>query len=160
LRSLFTRRWEIDRATLNIAAIAIVRDQHGLVNVRLLRSGLGGRSPDQPPPAANPAGREFLIRHLDLRLDRLVVADYSKRTPVVREFNLNFRHTYMNVTSAKQLAEPLAGAFANLAGAIDSVMPELGEVLRTTGGMLEEAGRKAGEAVKGLFESLEKSLRK
>lgn len=160
LRSLFTRRWEIDRAMLDVAGISIVRDQHGLVNVRLLRSGLAGASPDQPPAEARPAGREFLIRHLEVRLDRLVIADYSKRTPVVREFNLNFRHTYENVTSAKQLAEPLASAFAGLGGAVGEVVPEFGAVLRTAGGTLEETGRKAGEAVKGFFESLEKTFKK
>jgi hypothetical protein len=68
----------------------------------------------------------------------------------VREVALNFNHTYENITSAKQLAAPL----------VDLLAPQAGGVLRGAGDAMKESGRKAGEAVKGLFDTLEKSLRK
>jgi hypothetical protein len=162
LASLFSRRWEIDDAVLHVALLAVVRDQRGVVNARLFRGGPTGTAPGRPP-AATPKperARGFLIRHLEVRIDRLTVADYSKGTPAVREFNLNFRHTYENVTSVRQLAAPLADTSAGLSRALESVLPEIGTALRSARGTLKETGRKAGEALKSFFESLEKSLRK
>jgi uncharacterized protein involved in outer membrane biogenesis len=162
LTSLFSRRWEIDDAALHVALVAIVRNQHGVVNARLFQRSLAGTAPDQPTAAA-PApeqSRGFLIRHLEVRIDRLIVADYSDRAPAVREYNLNFHHTYANVTSAQQLAAPLADISVDLSRALETVMPEVSTALRKAGDALKATDRKAGDAVRGFFESLEKSLRK
>jgi hypothetical protein len=78
----------------------------------------------------------------------------------VRELALNYNHTYENVTSAQQLAAPLGNLLAPVAGAIGGLAPEAGAALRAAGDKFKESGRKAGEAVKGFFESLEKSLKK
>jgi hypothetical protein len=161
LASLFSRRWEIDDAALHVALLAIVRDQRGVVNARLFQGGPAGTSSDRPPAAAPKPDRArgFLIRHLEVRIDRLIVADYAKRAPAVREFNLNFRHTYENVTSVQQLAAPLVDSSAGISRALESVLPDIGTTLRSAGGTLKETGRKAGDALKSFFESLEKSLK-
>jgi len=157
--SLVAGRRVIDRAMLDVATVTIVRDRQGRVNVRLLEHSPAGARPAAALSAPPPAGG-ILIRRLEVRLDRVVVADYAAPTPEVREYRLNFHHTYLNVTSARQLAEPLATALGNLGDAVDRVMPEWSGRLRRTSDRIEEAGRKTGEKLKGLFESLEKSLKK
>jgi hypothetical protein len=159
LFSLFGHRPVIDYIVVNMTGITLVKDQRGLINTKVFQEGLAGPSPHPPPPAAAPA-REFLIKRLQVRLDRLVIADYSRRKPDVREFTLNFSHTYENVTSAKQLAAPFADIFAPVAGAIGGILPETDAALRAAGGRVKETGRKTGEAVKGLFDALEKTLKK
>ena len=163
LFSLFSHRPVIDYLVVNMTRITLVKDQRGLINTRAFQEELAGPSsepaPPSPPPAAAPA-REFLIRRLQVRLDRLVIADYSRGNPDVRELPLNFSHTYENVTSAKQLAAPFADIFAPVAGAIGGILPETDVALRAAGGRVKETGRKTGEAMKGLFDALEKTLKK
>jgi hypothetical protein len=160
LFSLFGHRPVIDYMVVNMTGITLVKDQRGLINTRVFQEGLAGPSPDSPPSSAAAPAREFLIKRLQVRFDRLVIADYSGRKPDVHEFTLNFSHTYENVTSAKQLAAPFADIFAPLAGAIGGILPETDAALRAAGGRVKETGRKTGEAVKGLFDALEKTLKK
>ena len=159
LFSLFGHRPVINDLVVNVAVVSLVKDQRGRINTRVYQEGLAGPSPEPPAAAAAPA-REFLIKRLQVRLDRLVIADYSKGKPDVREFTLNFSHTYENVTSAKQLAAPFADLFTPVAGAIGGILPETDAALRAAGGRVKETGRKTGEAVKGFFEALEKTLKK
>ena len=165
LTSLLGRRWVVDDATVDFAGVSVVRDQKGRVNARLFQEGLAGAAAS--PPSAKAAreatgrtGREFLIKRLTLRIERVVIADYSLPKPETREYNLNFSRTYENVTSARQLAVPLAEALGNLSGILTGAIPESSGVLRDAGNTLKQAGRRTGEAVKGLFESLEKSFQK
>lgn len=160
LFSLFGHRPVIDYIAVYMTGITLVKDQRGRINTRVFQEGLAGPSPDSPPPPPAAPAREFLIKRLQVRLDRLVIADYSRRKPDVREFTLNFSHTYENVTSAKQLAVPFADIFAPVAGAIGGILPETDAALRAAGGRVKETGRKTGEAVKGLFDALEKTLKK
>jgi hypothetical protein len=160
LLSLFGHHPVIDDMVVNFARITIVRDQRGLTNTKVFQEGLTGTSSDPPPPAAAALAPEFLIKRLQVGLERLVIADYSGRQPAVREFTLNFSHTYQNVTSAKQLAAPFAEIFAPVADAIGGILPEADAALRAAGGRAKETGRKAGETMKGLIDTLEKSLQK
>lgn len=162
--SLLGRRWEVNDAAVDIAKISIVRDQEGRVNARIFQEGLAGQAGIRPSAESSRAEpgkeREFLVRHLTVRIDRLLVADYSLRKPETREYNLNFSHTYENVTSARQLAAPLAKSLGGLAGVLAGTLPESNGALRDAGDTLKAAGRKTGEALKGFLESLEKRFPK
>jgi hypothetical protein len=159
LFSLFGRRPVVDEAVVDVAEVAVVKNQEGLVNAALFQERLVGSSPSRPAATEKPP-RDFLIRRLQVRFDRLVTADYSRRKPEVQEFHLNFNRSYENVTSMKQLTAPLADIFIPVAGAIDGMLPEAGVVLRAADDKIMETGRKAGETMKGLFEALEKTLKK
>ncbi|HUJ45212.1 MAG TPA: hypothetical protein VLW52_16575 [Opitutaceae bacterium] len=161
LFSLFGRRPVIDEAVVDVAGITLVKDAQGVINARVFQQGWTGSSRGQASSSSE-AGRrrEFLVRRLQIRCDRLVIADYSKRTPDVREFDLNLSRTYENVTCPKDLAAPLADVLAPVAGVIGGVLPEAGLALRGASDKVVDTGRKTGEAVKGLFEALEKSLKK
>jgi uncharacterized protein involved in outer membrane biogenesis len=162
LFSLFGPRLEIDDAVVDVARVVIMTDAHGVINARAFQQGLAGPAGDHPQASAGAPRpeREFLIRRLQVRFDRLEIADYSRSRPEVREFDLHFNHTYENVTQAQQLAAPLAELSLPIAGAIDAVLPGASGQLRSLGDRFKETGRKAGETVKGFLEALEKSLKK
>ena len=163
--SLFSQRLVVDDAVIDVAGITLVRDQHGAVNAALFQERLVGaaspaRAPTGAPGEAKGREQEFLIKRLQVRCDRLVIADYSGRQPAVRELALNFNHTYENVTSAQQLAALLGELLVPGAGTVGSLGPEAGTAPRGAGSSLKETGRKTGEPVKGFFDALEKSLKK
>jgi hypothetical protein len=162
--SLFSQRLVIDDAVIDVAGVTLVKDAHGAINAWLFQERLAGASAARTqagaPVEAKSRQQEFLIKRLQLRCDRLVIADYSRRPPAVRELALNFNHTYENVTSATQLAAPLGDLLAPVAGAVGGLVPEAGAALRAAGDKVKETGRKTGEAVKGFFDSLEKSRKK
>jgi len=164
LFSLFGSRVVVDDAAIDVAGITIVRNGRGLLNVTQFQQGLAG----PPAPAGAPGGtsgparppRQFLIKRLTIGCDRVVMADYSRRRPDVREVNLRFHHVYTDVTSPQQLAAPLAQVLSPFAAALGIITPQADSALRSAGGLLKETGRQTGAAVKGFFEALEKSLKK
>jgi hypothetical protein len=165
--SMFGQRLVIDDAVIDVTGVTLVKDSQGAINAWLFQERLANAPAGRPatgpagsPAAANNRPPEFLIKRLQLRCDRLVIADYSRGQPAVRELALNFNHTYENVTSATQLAAPLGDLLAPVAGAVSGLSPEAGAALRAAGDRFKESGRKAGEAVKGFFDALEKSLKK
>ncbi len=165
LFSLFSRRVVVDDAALDVAAVTLVRNEHGRLNATDLRDALA-RAPAPAPArdAAAQAGpaqpgrppRQFLIKHLTLTCDRVVIADYSKRRPAVSDINLRFHHVYTDVTSAQQLIAPLPQVLSPVAVALGYLTPETDSLLRSAGQMLQDTGRRTGDAVKALIESLEK----
>ena len=161
LLSVFRGRLVVDDVVVNVAAITMVRDNRGLVNARVFQEGFAGPPQDRPTsPPKETKEREFLIKHLNLRFDRLVVADYSQRQPTRREYDINLSHTYENVTSVKQIIMPLGGAYATLTGAVGLLLPDAGTALKSADEAFKGTGKTATETVKGLFEALEKSLKK
>ena len=161
LFSLFGQCPVIDDAGVDVAAVTLVRNDHGVINAGADPAGWDATPENQrQPPAEAGRPREFLIRRLQVRCDRLVIADYSKRAPEVREFDLNFHHSYENVTSAKEVAAPLVDVLAPVMGALGGLPPAGGSPPRSVSDTVVETGRKTGEALKGLVEALEKRLKK
>ncbi len=176
LFSLFSSRVVVDDATIDVAAITLVRDERGQLNATLFQQGLTG-SRGLAAPAAAPSRtartarpepgsggvaqparppREFLIKRLTVTCDRVVVADYTKRRPAVSEVELRFHHVYTNVTSTQQLIAPLAQVLSPIAVALGYMTPETDALLRSASQLLQETGRKTGDTVRGLLEALEK----
>jgi hypothetical protein len=50
----------------------------------------------------------FLINRLELKLDKLIVADFVPATPDIREYSCKLYYTFNNVTDPKQLMAPFA----------------------------------------------------
>lgn len=157
--SLFTRTWKIDNAVVHLAAITLVRDTHGGVNARRFEEGWSGPvAPSSAEGDESKSEHAFRISRLALQVDRVVVADYGGDRPLVRIFNVHFTHTYTNVSGMQGLAAAVAAIMARTGGAGQRILPQGGSFLRAASEQLQEAGRKTGAAVKGLFESLEKKL--
>ena len=121
--------------------------QQGLTGQR--REPVGAKTPE--------AKKEFLIRHLVLKFDKIVYADHSGRNPVVKEFNLNLNQDMRDVDSVAKLVSPFSGAALGLlTDPNNGLFKNNPELLKGMAGPLQEAGRKVGEKLKGLLDSLDK----
>jgi hypothetical protein len=161
----------VDRMKLHFAKITLVRRAGGESNAEVFQKNLGGvatakPAKGSPPPAsASTPPRKFLIRNLTLRCDDLVVANYAGAKPVVRDYHLGIDQTYRDVTDAKQLLVPAVMkplAAANLDLRLDMLVPgdfgkALGNAAKSGTDFLKQAGKKASDTVKGLWEKLEDS---
>lgn len=158
--SVFSRTWRIDDALVHLSAVTLVRDARGGVNVRRFEEGSSGSTVPKPAKggSAKP-NHAFWIGRLALQVDRVVIADYSGGRPLVRTFNVHFKHTYTNIAGMQGLAAPVAAIMARTGEAGRGFLPRAGSLLHTASEDLQAAGQKTGAAVKGLFESLEKKLR-
>lgn len=160
--SLFSDQPVFDRMFVDAATITLVRRTDGRTNAEAFQGNLeNGKR--EALVAKSEAHRGVLIRNLELRIDRLVIVDYSLRVPGRREFTLNLRQTYTDVTRLDQLFE--VGALTQLAPvavAIGGLLPgDLGKIISDASGAggerLQEFGRKTGERMKGFFDALEES---
>ncbi len=152
LLSLFTDRWVASEVVVDVAKVTLVRNGRGELNADVFRDGLSATS-------APGAKRAFFIRHLVLRFDSLVYADYSGDRPAVKEYALGLKRDLREVDSVAKIISPFAGT-------------ALGLVTKTVGGLFEgssgrylapgaadtlrDAGKKTGETLKGLMRSLDK----
>lgn len=167
LTSLWSDRLVVDRLVVNVEEVNVVRNADGATNIDLFRTRL------MPPPAeerpAAPA-RPFLVRELIFRLDRVVIADYSRRAPRLQTFDLNINRQFENVTDVKEILTPLvadlsAAGLTNLAESILglAVPAPLRNILNdilSGGGLRQEGGDQPGGAVKNIFDALEERLKK
>jgi hypothetical protein len=120
--------------------------------------------------AAPPRPAKYLVRKLRLRVDRLIVADYSGSTKQEKTYSLGIDHTYTDISDPKQLLVPDVVRSLYPFGAHRDVVRFIpGEFGEALGGLLgssakvtsklKDAGQKAGDYVKGLFDKLEQSAK-
>jgi uncharacterized protein involved in outer membrane biogenesis len=183
LHSVFSDRVVVNDAVFDVAFIAVVRNAQGQTNIDAFKAGLhppvpDQKSPDQgngsnpaPAPAPAPPGpkappKQFLIHHLVVKLDKIIIADYTGTEPKVREIDVQINRTFTDVTSLKQISAPLVadlsvagvGKLANsVLGIIfpTTILESLGVAAKDTGGILQDTGKKTTGFFKGLFDSLE-----
>lgn len=163
VRSLFDDQTVFDHMMIDVASVTLVKRADGATNAEVFEANLKGSPGGATLVAGNPTTRKVLVRQLDLQIDRLVIEDHSLRQPSRREYTLNLRQSYTDVTQLEDLLAPAAlKGLAPVAAAISGLLPgAMGEALKQAGSLgtesLREAGRKAGERVKGFFDALEES---
>jgi len=160
---LLLGRIEAAAVELDVAQVTLVKDAAGRLNAvvfkEALLAGADAGSLPRPPPAPKGKGAApaFLIHRLTLRFDRLVYADHSGARPAVSEYNLGIRRDLREVDSVVKLLSPFDGAALRVVGdALRGMFRRDPRVLEDVTKFLEEAGKKTGETLKGLWESLEK----
>ncbi|HZP60372.1 MAG TPA: hypothetical protein VFB27_08600, partial [Opitutaceae bacterium] len=179
--SLFGDRIIVNDAVFDVALVAMVKNAQGQTNVKVFETGVVGPPPEQKPgeksapePAKKPApkpAKQFLIRHLVVKLDKIIIADYSGRSPRIQEIPVNINRTFTDVTDLKQISVPLVADLSvagvgNLAGDVlglvipAPILESLGVAAKGTGGLLQQTGQKTGNFIKGLFDSLEEKPKK
>jgi len=153
LRPLLSHRFVADKVIIDVETLSLVRNQQSVLNMDSFLSGMAQSKevPDQPKKENQKM--DFLIRHLVLKFDRLVMADYSSKKPQIKEYNLQLQREMRGVDSVAKLVEPFLGVMLNAPRGLNDAAPS---ALDQTVNSLQQAGRKTGESLKKLFQSLEK----
>ena len=158
LFSLFGSRLVADEVVVDVAQVTLVRNQQGITNAAAFQEALTKK-------AGAPAGgtkqgtakQAFLIKHLVLKFDKLVYADYSSGSLKGKEYNLNINREMRDVDSVTKLVSPFTGSALGLVtGALSGIFPKNQDLLKSLTETLQDAGAKTGEKLKGLLDSLDK----
>ena len=150
--SLFGSPWRIDAAAVHVAEVALVRDSRGRLNDHLFARGF--------PELTTASSHGPLIKRLDLRVDRVVMVGDERGQPKVRNYDIHFHRVFSDVTDLHAVAAAVIVTVGRDSPESGGIASETGSLLHKAGAHLESAGRKTGDTVKGLIESLEKKLRK
>lgn len=159
LFSLFGSRLLVREIVVDVAQVQLVRNREGTLNALAFQEGLAGKE-ETGTQAKGGTKREFMVKHMVLKFDKLVYADYSGRTPVTKTYNLNLNRDMRDVDSVKKIFSPFAGSALGLVSeSLGGVFKADPNLIRDATGVLQEAGKKTGEKLKGLFDSLDKQKR-
>jgi hypothetical protein len=164
LFSLLADRFEADRVVLDVAQVTLVRNRDGVLNATLFKDGLAGAQPTDGSAPAPSRRRGFFIKHLVLKFDRLVYADYSGRQPAVKTYEVALRRDLTDVDSLTKVISPFTGSALQLVSGTlghlfqgrDDLLQAAPAAITDAVGNLQDAGRKTGEGLKSLIQSLEK----
>jgi hypothetical protein len=163
--SLFTDRLEADRVVLDVAQVTLVRNHDGTLNAAVFKDGLAGAAGTGGAGSSPGGGRRgFFIKHLVLKFDRLVYADYSGRQPAVKSYEVALKRDLTDVDSLTKIISPftgtalglVSGTLGNLFHGRDDLLKSAPAAVKDTVGTLQDAGRRTGEGLKNLIQSLEK----
>ena len=162
LSSFFSSKISANEVVLNIARCTVVRDQKGVVNATAFSRALNGEGGSSKATESKPSGKskEFLIKHLVLSFDKLVYADYSGATPTTKEYDLNLHSDLRDVDSVAKIVKPITDAsIGMLADALSGALNGRSDLLKDAARALDGSGKKAGEKLKGLLDSLDNKKR-
>ena len=160
LASAFSGQVVIDTLDVDVGKIELVRRREGALNASEFMAAFS--KPKAGPAGAAPARPlKYLVKSLHLRVDQLVVADFSGAAPDEKAYRLAIDQTYANVTDARQLLVP--GVVRSLRDFglrqdITRLIPgDFGSALNAALGGAEHITTKAKDLIKGLFDKLEHS---
>ena len=167
---LFGDSLVIDDLYLDAESIHIVRQHGGRSNAGDFAAAFSKSTAAGSAPASPAKPFRYLVRRLQIRLDRLVIADYSGSNPEVKTYNLNIDHTFSNVTDPRQLLVPdvVRSLYSfGLRRDTEQLLPgEFGRALADAVGAaahvgvkLKDATQKTGDYFKGLLDKLEQTAK-
>lgn len=159
LLPLFSKRLQADEVVVDVAQVTLVKNKDGVLNAVAFKEGLAGK--EQPgseqPKSGGGEAPKFFIKHLVLKFDKLVYADYSGGRPSVKEYNVGIARDLENVDSVAKIVSPFTGAALGVVtDAVGGMFKGASQLLQGAGGLIKDSGQKAGETLKGLIHSLEK----
>lgn len=145
----------------DVAQVTLVKNQKGELNSTVFSNGFSSQKPAAPaggnPPASNPKSQGFMIHHLVLKFDKLRYADYSRAgRPYLKDYDINLDREMTDVDSMAKLISPLTGsALGLMASAFGGMSPKDADALTQAVDLLQGAGRKTGQSLKNLLQSLD-----
>jgi hypothetical protein len=169
---LFSRvtsdRIQIRNLDMDIDTIEVVRRHDGRSNAVDFAAAF--RRPAEPAASKAPLGAQthYRVKRLHLRLDRLIVADFTGSKSYEKTFDLKIDETFTNVVDARQLLSPDVVARLRAFGFhhdLSELLPgEFGTALADAvggagqiGAKVRDTVQKAGGALKGLVDKLDQS---
>jgi hypothetical protein len=159
LFSLFSERFVADEVVVDVAQVTIVRNKQGVLNAMAFKERFASRPPspvEPPPPSRSEPQKKFLIRHLVMKFDKLVYADYSGTRPSTKTYALNIDREMKDVDSVSKLISPFSGqALAIVSNTLGGVLRLNPDQLMDAARGIEDAGKRLGDRLKNLFRSLE-----
>lgn len=160
----------VDNFLVDVETVELVRRHDGKTNAGVFMAAFSPPKTETPagPPAPAAPTTPYLVKHLHIILDKLVIADYTGAKPQEKTYGLHIDRIYNNVSSARQLLVPDVMQTLHSFGLhqkIASLLPgELGKTLATAiGGAaavesgVKDAVKNAGEGIKGFFEKLDQT---
>jgi len=150
----------VPRAVIDLEKVTIVTNADGVSNTDTVRQHIDAvRGPADRASGPTP---KFRIGELIIRIGIIEIIDYSRggAEPVRRIIPLKADHRFQDVTDAKVVVRPLLADLAranagNLLGTLGGLLPgPFREVLGGATGILGEEGRRAGDAMKKLIDSI------
>ena len=157
LLSLFSARIVANEAVLDVAKCTLVKNQKGTFNAKAFADALNRPGPSTSEAKSKGKPKEFLIKHLLLKFDTLVYVDNSGTNATTREYNLNLNQDLQNVDSIAKIVAPISTASIGvLSDALSGAINGRTDLLKDAAGAIQGAGKKTGEKLKGLLDSLDK----
>jgi len=157
ITSFFSNRITADEVVMDIAKFTLVKNKEGVFNAKVFSDALANLAP--AGESKQPAGpqKEFLIRHLVLKFDKLVYDDRSGSDPVVKEYDLNLHQDLTDVDSVAKIIKPITSASIGvLADVLGGTVNGRTHLLKDAAEAIKKAGKASGEKLKGLLDSLDK----
>ena len=156
LGSLFSDRLLADEVVIDVAKCTVVKNKDGQFNAKVFSAGFGGTGSSGEPKKQGKK-REFLIKHLVLKFDTLVYADYTGAKPTSKKYDLNLNRDLQDVDSVAKIVNPITTASIGvLTDAIAEALNGKTDLLKDASSAIQGVGKKTGEKLKGLLDSLEK----
>jgi hypothetical protein len=159
--SILTSKPVLNRVMLDVEQVTLVKRADGRSNAAVMRAYLADPA-GRPVPERTAHGREFLMRQLEVKFDRLQVANYTGSKPVITNIPLNLDRRFSNVTDSQQLLLPASlDQVFDLGGAVGGLLPEdigrmLDSALRSGTELIKQASQ-AGKVFEGFSDTLEES---
>jgi hypothetical protein len=164
----FSDRIRINDLDLDVDRIELIRRHDGRSNAGDFMAAF--IKPAQPSPQPAPIGKRthYFIKTLHLRLDRLVVADYTGSKSYEKSYDLRIDQTYTDVIDSRQLLTPDVVKRMHSFGLhheVSELLPgDFGTALADAVGgaaqveaKVQETVIKTGDAVKGALDKLDQS---
>ncbi|HEY5079327.1 MAG TPA: hypothetical protein VII43_05750 [Opitutaceae bacterium] len=163
----FSDRIVVDDLDVDIDTVELVRRHDGHANAIDFASAFTVPAAASPAPALGKR-THYLVRKLHLRLDRLIVEDYTGSKSYEKSYDLHIDQSYSNVIDSRQLLSPEVVKSLHKFGLhheVSELLPgDFGRALADAvggaaqlGAKLQDALRETGDAAKGLIDKLDQS---
>ncbi len=164
----FSERIAVDDLDVDIDTVELVRRHDGRANAVDFATAFTG--PRAATPAAAPMGKHtrYLVRRLHVRLDRLIVEDYTGSKSYEKTYDLHIDERYANVIDSRQLLSADVVKTLHSFGLhheVSELLPgDFGRALADAvggaaqmGAKVQDTFRKTGDAMKGVIDKLDQS---
>ncbi|MBN1794797.1 MAG: hypothetical protein JW844_07535 [Candidatus Omnitrophica bacterium] len=167
LPALFAKKIHLREMRIDLKEFVIVKNKDGESNLDKLKAIQQPKEGEAKEEKGKGAAPEMRIDNLHLKIGKVVMKDYSGKSPSVREIQINLDETFKNIDSPNELVSLIVfkalintpfAALANVnmgalgdsvSGALSGAGEVAGAAVDTAGKTLKAGTEGAGKAVEG-----------